>query len=191
MALFADAIAGAEREIYIENQFLSASLIADRLAERVAQKPHLQVVIVAPRSHDSWIEKHTMRNGRIRFWQRVSAAGGKRVRLLYPAVEQGGKSTETMIHSKIMVVDDCFLRVGSANLNNRSMGADTECDLAIEARNAAECAAIVRLRNQLMGEHCGVEAGDVAAALAAHGSLVRAADDLTRNGPSLRPIDDG
>ena len=189
--LFVDSIDRAERQIYIENQFLSSPLVADRLAERLKRKPELEVVIVAPRSHDSWIEKHTMRNGRIRFWQRVSAAGGARARLLYPAVEQGGKSTETMIHSKIMVVDDCFLRVGSANLNNRSMGADTECDLAIEARNAAECATIVRLRNQLLGEHCGVGADDVAAALAAHGSLVRAAEELTRNGHSLRPIDDG
>ncbi len=38
-----------------------------------------------------------------------------------------------MVHSKVMIVDDGFLRVGSANLNNRSMGADTECDLAFEA----------------------------------------------------------
>ena len=40
-----------------------------------------------------------------------------------------------MVHSKVMIVDDRLLRVGSANLNNRSMGTDTECDLAIEARN--------------------------------------------------------
>jgi phospholipase D1/2 len=189
--LFTDSIDLAEREIYIENQFLSSSLIADRLADRLGRCPELEVVLVAPRSHDSWVERHTMRNGRIRFWRRVHAAGGDRVRLLYPAVEQGGQTTNTMIHSKVMVVDDRFLRVGSANMNNRSMGADTECDLAIEARTDRERTAIVEIRNRLLGEHCGVAAADVAAFLARHGSLVRAADELSANGHRLRPIDDG
>jgi phospholipase D1/2 len=190
-ALFVGSIDLAEREIYIENQFLSSPLIADRLADRLGRCPELEVVIVAPRTHDSWVERHTMRNGRIRFWRRIHAAGGNRVRLLYPAVEQGGRTTDTMIHSKVMVVDDRFLRVGSANMNNRSMGADTECDLAIEARADRERTAILELRNRLLGEHCGVAAADVAAFLARHGSLVRAADELSANGHSLRPIDDG
>ena len=190
-ALFVDSIDAAKRHIYIENQFLSSPLIADRLAERLRRQPELEVVMVGPRSHDSWVEKRTMRNGRIRFWQRVSAAGGDRVRLLYPAVEQGANRTDTMVHSKIMIVDDRLLRVGSANLNNRSMGADTECDLAVEAKTDAERAAILRLRNRLLGEHCGVDEGAVAEALAQHGSLVRVALELSANGHSLRPIDDG
>ena len=190
-ALFVDSIDLAEREIYIENQFLSSPLIADRLADRLGRCPELEVVIVAPRTHNSWVERHTMRNGRIRFWRRIHAAGGNRVRLLYPAVEQGGHTTDTMIHSKVMVVDDRFLRVGSANMNNRSMGADTECDLAVEARTDRERTAILEIRNRLLGEHCGVAAADVAAFLARHGSLVRAADELSANGHSLRPIDDG
>jgi phosphatidylserine/phosphatidylglycerophosphate/cardiolipin synthase-like enzyme/uncharacterized membrane protein YdjX (TVP38/TMEM64 family) len=189
--LFVDSIDLAEREIYIENQFLSSSLIADRLADRLGRCAELEVVIVAPRSHDSWVERHTMRNGRIRFWRRIHAAGGDRVRLVYPAVEQGGRATDTMIHSKVMVVDDRFLRIGSANMNNRSMGADTECDLAIEARTDQERTAILELRNRLLGEHCGVAAADVAAFLAKHGSLVRAADELSANGHTLRLIDDG
>ncbi|MPZ35649.1 MAG: phospholipase [Rhodospirillales bacterium] len=189
--LFVDSIDLAERQIYIENQFLSSPLIADRLADRLARCRGLEVVIVAPRTHDSWVERHTMRNGRIRFWRRIHAAGGRHVRLLYPAVEQGGRTTDTMIHSKVMAVDDRFLRVGSANMNNRSMGADTECDLAIEARTDRERTAILEIRNRLLGEHCGVAAADVAAFLARHGSLARAADELGANGHSLRPIDDG
>ena len=43
---------------------------------------------------------------------------------------------------EIIVIDDRFLRIGSANLNNRSMGADTECDLSIEATNGQQRAAI-------------------------------------------------
>ena len=60
-----------------------------------------------------------------------------------------------MVHSKIMVIDDRYLRVGSANLNNRSMGTDSECDLMFEAANDEHRAAITELRNRLLGDHCG------------------------------------
>jgi phospholipase D1/2 len=190
-ALFLESIRHARHAIYIENQFATSPRIAARLARQLACCPDLEVVIVAPRSHDSFVERRTMRNGRIRFWRTVREAGGERVRLVYPSVERDGRTTHTMIHSKIMVIDDVFLRVGSANLNNRSMGADTECDLALEAANDAERAAITRIRNRLLGEHCGVEPEAVAEQLAAHGSLVRAADTLSGGGHCLRPIDDG
>ena len=41
--------------------------------------------------------------------------------------------TPIYVHAKVLTIDDRLLRVGSSNLNNRSMGFDTECDLAIEA----------------------------------------------------------
>jgi uncharacterized membrane protein YdjX (TVP38/TMEM64 family) len=71
------------------------------------------------------------------------------------------------------------------------MGTDTECDLAIEARNESERRAIIEIRNRLVGDHCGVEAADVARAMAQTGSLVAVVDRLSGNGHSLRPIDDG
>jgi uncharacterized membrane protein YdjX (TVP38/TMEM64 family) len=190
-ALFLDSIDAAEHEIYIENQFVTASTVADRLAKRLRRNKTLEVVIVAPRSHETWFESHTMRNGRIRFWRKVKRAGKDRVRLLYPSVEQGDVETDTMIHSKIMVIDDKFLRVGSANLNHRSMGADTECDLAVEARNKNQRTAITRVRNRLLGEHCGVDEAAVEAALEEHKSLAAVADMLSANGHRLLPIKDG
>lgn len=190
-ALFVESIARAERTIYVENQFMTSGVVAAALAQRLRKRPQLEVLMVAPRSHDSFVERRTMRNGRIRFWRTVQAAGGDRVRLVYPSIAQNGQSTYTMIHSKIMVIDDWFLRVGSANLNNRSMGADTECDLAIEAATAAERATVTRLRDRLLGEHCGVSGEEVATALAREGSIVRVADRLCGNGHCLTAIDDG
>ncbi len=99
--------------------------------------------MIAPHTPDTWLESHTMRNGRIRFWRTLQEAGvGDRVRLVCPEVRDGERVTHTMVHSKVMIIDDRLLRIGSANLNNRSMGTDTECDLALEARNDAERAAI-------------------------------------------------
>ncbi|HEU5094402.1 MAG TPA: VTT domain-containing protein [Reyranella sp.] len=189
--LFHDSIDRAERVLYIENQFTTSARIAGHLASRLRRNPRLEVVIVAPHAHPSFLESRTMRNGRIRFCRTVRKAAGGRVRFVSPTVARNGKVANTMIHSKVMVVDDRLLRVGSANLNNRSMGADTECDLAIEAANDRQRAAIVSLRNRLIGEHCGATAEEVAQALAGNPSLVHLVDTLSRNGHRLEPIDDG
>ena len=70
-------------------------------------------------------------------------------------------ATPIYVHAKIMVVDDEVLRIGSANLNNRSMGLDSECDVFIDAtRKGNEHArdGIAALRHSLLAEHCGLDA---------------------------------
>lgn len=191
-ALFLDSIDAAERTIYIENQFLTSQAIADRLAEKLRRTRKLEAVLVAPNTPHTWIEARTMRNGRIRFRKILEEAGvADRFRLVYPEVRAGDEQTDTMVHSKVMVVDDKLLRIGSANLNNRSMGTDTECDIAIEARNDADREAILRIRNGLLAEHCGADPSDVEELLEETGSLVTVTDILSRRGHALRAIDDG
>jgi phosphatidylserine/phosphatidylglycerophosphate/cardiolipin synthase-like enzyme/uncharacterized membrane protein YdjX (TVP38/TMEM64 family) len=190
--LFLDSIDAAERSIYIENQFLTCARVAERLAQRMRERPELETLIVAPQTHASWLEARTMRNGRIRFMRVMQDAGvGERVRLVYPEVADGEQTTDTMIHSKVMVIDDAFLRIGSANLNNRSMGTDTECDLAIEATTADDGLRIAAVRHRLLGDHCGVGEQEAAAAVARTGSLLAAAEELGSNGHCLRPVNDG
>ena len=189
--LFFDGIDSAERTIYIENQFLTAPAIAQRLAARLAENPGLEVLIVSPESHHSWLEAQSMRAGRARFSGIVKKADAERVWLAYPQVTEGASTASTMVHSKVMVVDDRFLRVGSANLNNRSMGTDTECDLAVIAANDQQRQAIVRMRNRLLGDHCGASEEQVAAALeSCNGSLIAVARSLSRDGHSLQDIVD-
>jgi phosphatidylserine/phosphatidylglycerophosphate/cardiolipin synthase-like enzyme len=116
-----------------------------------------------------------------------------RFRLLVPVTEQ---RQPVYVHAKVTVVDDRLLRIGSSNLNNRSMGLDTECDLSIEARTGDPReeelrAAVLGMRHRLLGEHLGVEPEEVAAAVEEHGgSLVRAVDALVRpTGRSLVPFE--
>jgi len=190
-ALFYDMIASAERTIYIENQFLTCDGIAKALVKRLKEKPALEVVMVAPHTPDTWLESHTMRNGRIRFLRTLQEAGvADRIRLVCPEVRDGERVTYTMVHSKVMIIDDRLLRIGSANLNRRSMGTDSECDLTLEARNDSERAAIARMRARLLADHCGVATQEAAQGLAS-GSLIRAADTLSGRGHRLVPIDDG
>jgi phosphatidylserine/phosphatidylglycerophosphate/cardiolipin synthase-like enzyme/uncharacterized membrane protein YdjX (TVP38/TMEM64 family) len=191
-ALFLDSIDAAERTLYIENQFVTNTRIAEALAHALQAKPRLEAVIVAPQHYHSWIETRTMRNGRIRFWRLLQDAGvTARVRLVYPEVKDELRTTDTMVHSKVFVVDDRLLRIGSANLNNRSMGTDTECDLMFETQSDAQRQAIRNIRNKLLGEHCGVGATTIAQAFASGRTMVEIADAVSERGHALRPIDDG
>jgi phospholipase D1/2 len=189
--LFLDSIEAAERTVYIENQFLTHIEFADRLCRRLKKKPNLEVLIVAPARAESWVEYRTMRPGRIHFAQTLCREGSDRIRLVYPEVKAGRKRASTMVHSKVMVIDDTFLRVGSANLNNRSMGADTECDLVIEARTAGDREGILAVRDRLLADHCGVTEEKVREELRRGRSLLRGAERLSGRGHRLKKIDDG
>jgi phospholipase D1/2 len=113
-----------------------------------------------------------------------------RIALLYPNVSEEGRELDVMVHSKVMVVDDVLLRVGSANLNNRSSGFDTECDLAIEAQSMDQRRKIEEIRNRMLGHHCGATEGQVSASLARTGSLIKSALELCQHGHSLQHVCD-
>jgi phospholipase D1/2 len=90
-----------------------------------------------------------------------------------------------------MIVDDALARIGSANLANRSLGLDRECDLALEAEGRSDVSlAIARLRTRLVSEHLGVAPERFDAACREHGgSLIRAIEAL-RHGPrTLAPLE--
>ena len=88
--LFEASINSASRFIYIENQFTSATEIAEMLARRMADVPALRVLIVTPKAHSSWLESQAMQGGRGGFMTPFVAAGvADRLRILYPAVADG------------------------------------------------------------------------------------------------------
>ena len=74
--LFEASINAADRFIYIENQFTSATDIARLLAQRMLDVPQLRVLIVTPKMHSSWFESQAMQSGRGGFIDRVR--GGRR-----------------------------------------------------------------------------------------------------------------
>ncbi|KAA2215203.1 VTT domain-containing protein [Teichococcus oryzae] len=190
--LYEDMIDRAERGIYIENQFLTHLGLANRLAQRLKERPELEVVILAPRTHHTWLEHRSMLAGRIRFMEVIRAEGVEsQVRLLFPRVGARSESrADVMVHAKVMIVDDRLLRVGSSNICRRSMGTDSECDLVIEAEDDATRTAIRAVRNRFLAEHLGARPEQVAAATR-DGSLFRALDQLNRGRRRLLPIQDG
>lgn len=189
-ALYKRAIDAAERSIYIECQFLTAENVAADLARRMRENADLTAIIVGPNVHYSWLEEHSMNGGRRRFMNVLKEAGVlDRIRLLYPALPDDPTEEGAMVHAKLMVVDDRFLRVGSANLSNRSMGMDTECDLAVEAVTDDHRKGITDIRNRLLAEHLDVDVETIGSAVGKWGSLLAAVEALSGGGRSLRPID--
>jgi uncharacterized membrane protein YdjX (TVP38/TMEM64 family) len=114
---------------------------------------------------------------------------GGRLGLYYAAQEGLGVEDSIKIHSKLMIVDDRFVRIGSANLNNRSMGFDTELDLAVEIDEEPGQAEKIRdFRNRLLGEHLGVRPSEVEEKVRRTGSLLRGVEELRGNSRTLETL---
>jgi len=187
--LYLDAIAAARTSIYIENQYLTAAAVGDALEARLREEEGPEVIVVLPRGCSGWLEESTMGVLRARLLRRLRAADRHgRLRVFSPVVRED-EEVPVYVHAKVLVVDDALALVGSANLNNRSMGLDSECVLAVEADGGEERRrGIVRLRDRLVAEHLGKAPDEVAQAVAARGSLRAAIDALGGGDRRLAPL---
>lgn len=189
--LYLDAIAAAEKLIYIENQYFSSWKVAQSLSQRLMEKDGPEVVLVCPKITGGWLEQHTMDVLRSRVSQKLCDADKHdRLRICYPHNEALG-TAYISLHSKLLIVDDVFLRVGSANLSNRSMGLDSECDLAIEAENERQSLAIKAFRQRLLNEHLGLNEAELEKMLVEHNSLISLLNARQHSSRTLRELDCG
>ncbi len=188
-ALFLDAIAAASRLLYVENQYLTSPDVGDALAARLREPDGPEIVIVLPRACSGWLEEATMGALRARLLRQLREADRHgRLRVVTPCAPDR-KDLDVYVHAKVMVVDDRLLRVGSANLNNRSLGLDTECDLAVEASTQTERDAVARIRDGLLAEHLGAAPEEVGRCVRESGSLLAALDRFGGGPRALRPLD--
>ncbi|MGI8944096.1 MAG: phospholipase D-like domain-containing protein, partial [Qipengyuania sp.] len=183
--LFLDHIARARRFIYAESQYFASRTIAEAIAKRMQEDDPPEIVIVHPANADGWLEQQAMDHARAQLVRSIEEADrGGRFSIWSPYRED----VPIYVHAKIMIVDDEILRIGSANLNNRSLGLDTECDVFIDstrAGNAGAAEAIRGLRVSLLAEHCGVEESEMSALLERHAGMA-AAIDHTMKDPTRR-----
>jgi phosphatidylserine/phosphatidylglycerophosphate/cardiolipin synthase-like enzyme len=185
--LYLDLIASAERFIYFENQYFASRLIARALAARLAEDRGPEVVIVNPCEAKGWLESLAMDTTRARLYEALHRTDRRgRFRIYHPFNDRGNP---VYVHAKIMIVDDAALRVGSSNLNARSMRLDTECDVVISTTDGANesCGPTIRaFHNGLLSEHLGVDATAIAAKIEERGSLIAAIEELRGSVKTLR-----
>jgi phosphatidylserine/phosphatidylglycerophosphate/cardiolipin synthase-like enzyme len=185
--LYRDQIARATRHLYIESQYFASRKIAEWIGLRLDEEDPPEIVIINPVQAEGWLQPLAMDSARARLWDALKARDHKdRLRIYHP-VTAGG--TPIYVHAKILVADDRILRVGSSNLNNRSLRLDTECDLSIDAATAQDRTRIVTVRNELIAEHLGLDADTVTARIDASGSLIETIEALRGAGKTLRPYE--
>ncbi|HEX4096420.1 MAG TPA: phospholipase D-like domain-containing protein [Caulobacteraceae bacterium] len=176
--LHLDSIAAARRCIYMENQYFTSPLIAAALARRLAEPGGPEVVLIGTEHSPSYFDQATMDRTRVRFLETLLRADKHKRLKAYSPVTALGRII--VVHAKLTIIDDDLLRIASANINNRSMGFDSECDLSFEAagRTAARTRRqIAALRTRLAAHWLGCgeqvvlkavhEAGGVGAGLEA------------------------
>ncbi|MGH7797567.1 MAG: phospholipase D-like domain-containing protein [Candidatus Binatia bacterium] len=186
--LFRDAVGAAESLVYIENQYFSSQAIYEALVRRMTdrRRARLEIILVLAKEANAFVEQASIgiAQGKIiRHLKQLAAETGHALGIYYPAVPGAdGAEVPVYIHSKLLLVDDGFLSVGSANMNNRSMGLDTELNVSWQARSgeANTLRSIRDVRVDLLAEHSGL-AGDRAFVLARTRGLVSVLDQLAED----------
>ena len=188
--LYVDQIAAARRFIYAESQYFASRRVAEAIGRRLTEPDGPEIVLVNPFGAEGWLEPLAMDTARARLYQALRRLDrNDRLRLYHPFTAGG---EPVYVHAKVMITDASVLRVGSSNLNNRSLGLDTECDVTIDAGleiNRDERDAIGAVRDGLIAEHLGVDAAEVSRRIADSGSLIGTIEALRGSGRSLRPYE--
>jgi phosphatidylserine/phosphatidylglycerophosphate/cardiolipin synthase-like enzyme/uncharacterized membrane protein YdjX (TVP38/TMEM64 family) len=187
-ALYLDSFASAKRFIYMENQYLSSFAVGRALEESLRRENGPEIVLVL-RLGSEWLEETTMGVFRAKLLAKIRQADAHgRLKVYYPIVP-GVDGRGINVHSKLMIVDDTFLRIGSSNLSNRSMAVDMECDLAFESSGEPRVESVIRdLRSSLLCEHLGVQPNELHRAFEKKGSLINAVEELRGGSRTLVPF---
>lgn len=184
------AIASARHTLYFENQYFTSPIVAEALCQRLQEPDGPEVVLVSTQHSPSWFDRMTMDRTRSAFLNRLETSDlHGRLRVYSPVT---GSGETIIVHAKLAIIDDRFIRLGSSNMNNRSEGFDTECDVTLDAASAIGGDGEVRVaafRERLVAHWLGCEAEHVRQAVAAAGGLGRGIDALVQDGHSrLRPL---
>src|SRR4051812_36611998 len=121
------ALRSARSLIYLENQFLWSLEIVAILEGKLRRPPadDFRLVVVLPAKPNNGADDTRGMLGRL------LAADGGAGRFLAATIQSrtGDGSGPLYVHAKIGIVDDTWLAIGSANLNEHSLFNDTEVDV--------------------------------------------------------------
>jgi phospholipase D1/2 len=178
------AVDRAEYFIYAENQYFTSKAFVKALIGRMGdgQRSKLDVVFVLPEGGHSKKEELVLGSRqRLMLWlvQELARTQGHQLRVFKScSVADDGERIATYIHSKVAIVDERFVTIGSANLMNRSMRVDHELNVSVDVELCETDAErrelesdIRQLRASLLAEHAGTH--DVGSLLETNGLLVR------------------
>ncbi len=172
------AIAQAEHYIYIEEQFPYMCDIAIEIGKQLKAKPDLKVIMVLASGTDipGPLGAYSM-HLRYEFLKALVGdeefGDASRVYLYHlwqdPVTLASEDTKMIYVHTKLLLIDDRYAAIGSANLNKRSMTTDSELqiaildsdtvigDLELHPSPVKVCRFAQDLRRRLWTEHLGIE----------------------------------
>jgi phosphatidylserine/phosphatidylglycerophosphate/cardiolipin synthase-like enzyme len=185
-----DMLKSARHSIYIEAQYFTAQFVADMLIPILQEREGPEIVLVLSANWHSKIEKRVLGCNCERLLRRLKRADRyHRLAAFYPQMQTQSGPVRVLVHAKLMIVDDYLLKVGSSNLNNRSIGLDSECDLVIQAQSEAHRVSIAGIRNRLLAEHLGTDPAAIAGVIDQGSSIIQAIGKFGGGDRALVPFD--
>jgi phosphatidylserine/phosphatidylglycerophosphate/cardiolipin synthase-like enzyme len=148
------ALQAAEQFIYIENQFLWSPEIEAVLHDKISNPPHpdFRLLLLLPSKPNSGADDTRGMLGEL-----IEADADAGRLLACTLYARSGKLADPIyIHAKIAVIDDNWLTLGSANLNEHSLFNDTEMNVVCHDPGLAQ-----QTRLRLWAEHLELPIEDV------------------------------
>ena len=147
LAAYLQALRSARSFVYLENQFLWSAEVADVLIDKLEHPPtdDFRILLVLPRRPDNGKDTTRGQLGRL-----LAADAGRGRLLATTLLGPTADSPGVYVHAKVGIVDDRWLTLGSANLNEHSLFNDTEVNVLTLDEDLARS---TRLR--LWSEHLG------------------------------------
>ena len=158
--LYRRAIGNARQYIYIENQYFRSPTLAEALKKACEKNPALQLIAIVRPINDgkkSLLDPSSFWTANTQDIIRQARPNFQLTSLLSVDRDADGRlQYVTMdMHAKVMIVDDEWLTVGSANINERGFKYEAEINAAILDKKTAKY-----LRIRLMAEHLEISADD-------------------------------
>lgn len=153
-ALYLDQIAGAKKTIFMENQYFTSPTIKDALLDRLSEEDCPEILIILPQMTTGLLEQLVMEPLQSHTLDELAANDAHDRLAVYSPFADEDALVSIKVHSKLLIVDDEFITVGSANLNERSMGLDSECNLAVTPERSGD--AVRQFRQRLIAHHLGI-----------------------------------
>ena len=142
----------ATRLLYMENQYYREPRMAEAIVKQAKAQPELIVIIVVPeqlddpddpiKRHGNWLQHE--------FFRRLLAGIPSNRLRVYTMFHR-------IIHSKLIMVDDHTLSVGSANANPRGFFLDTELNVVLD-----DAETVKSFRHRLWSHDLGILESTVA-----------------------------
>lgn len=159
---YLNAINEAKVYIYIENQYFRDQKIATAISLAKSKNPSLDVIIVTKKdyAYESRLESFKLASistyWTAKAFDKIFSVDDKFTFFyLNTSIENDNNNwvvQQIDIHSKIMIIDDKWYTIGSANVNLRSMDYDGELNLSVETENAKNIRK--EIFSELLGEPC-------------------------------------